>query len=193
MKKYLFIFVTMLCLGLSLSLSTYAQGGDYLNEQEVDRVRDAQEIDVRTKVFLRIAERRLDVLLGVSPPTINLKEQQKKDKKDKKKKEKEAEVEESQDYGPEPQGTPTELLRNYSQVISELFDKLDDVYERKQADPKIAKAVDKLLDESEKSMKRLKQLESKLKSDAEEQSLRKAVEVTQMAIEGAKAFKAAAK
>src|SRR5262249_33632048 len=83
-------------------------GGDYLNEQEVERIQDAQEIELRAQVFLYIANRRLKVLTG------ELKTQSKK---------------EEETWGPLPKGTPEELLDGYRRAISELMDKVDDSYE----------------------------------------------------------------
>ena len=64
------IFVAVFLLASLLSLPRIEQGkslqtkGDYLNEQEVERVQEAQEIEIRTRVFLFIADRRLKVLTG---------------------------------------------------------------------------------------------------------------------------------
>lgn len=173
--------------GLFISLCAVgARAGDYLNEQEIDRVREAQEIDKRVAVFLRIAERRLNAILGASASQTTTAQ---KDKKDKKKDKKSEDKDESNDYGPEPTGSTEELLRNYTSVMNELLDKIDDVYEKKKADPKLPSAIDKLYDVGQSHMKRLDQIRSKIDSNSEQTELEKALETVKMAVDGAREFK----
>lgn len=171
------------------------QGKDHLNEQEVERVREAQLIDLRAKVFLHIAERRLNVILGLTPPSFNEKDDKKKDEKDKKKdkKKKEEEEEKLDKYGPEPSGTTAQLLDNYTKVISELLDKLDDVYEKKKDDPAFGKAIEKIIDKSQDHLKLLEKISSKVNSPDEERALGKAVETIETALTGARSFKSESK
>ncbi|MEW6732390.1 MAG: hypothetical protein AB1489_13765 [Acidobacteriota bacterium] len=175
MKKFFTIIpILILALGLLATTPLAFASDDYLNEQEIERVREAQAIDKRTEVFLRIAERRLNALLGnpSAPP---------KDKKEKKK-------ESNDDYGPEPTGTPTELLQNYTSVMTELLDKLDDTYTRKKNDPTLPKAIDKLREATQQHLARLSQLRSKINSRSEETALEKAMEIAKMANDGARSF-----
>lgn len=171
------------------------QGKDHLNEQEVERVREAQLIDLRAKVFLHIAERRLNVILGLAPTSFNEKDEKdgKDKKKDKKKKEEKEEKEKLDKYGPEPSGTTAQLLDNYTKVISELLDKLDDVYEKKKDDPAFSKAIDKIIDKSQDHLKLLEKISSKVNSPDEERALGKAVETIETALTGARSFKSASK
>lgn len=171
------------------------QGKDHLNEQEVERVREAQLIDLRAKVFLHIAERRLNVILGLAPTSFNEKDEKdgKDKKKDKKKKEEKEEKEKLDKYGPEPSGTTAQLLDNYTKVISELLDKLDDVYEKKKDDPAFSKAIDKIIDKSQDHLKLLEKISSKVNNSDEERALGKAVETIETALTGARSFKSASK
>lgn len=175
---------TIALLFFLIACPALVQGRDFLNEQEADRVREAQEIDKRASVFLRIAERRLNALLGAAatsaPPSAQ---------KEKKKKDKDKEKEDEGDYGPEPTGTVEELLENYAGVMSELLDKLDDAFERKKGDPNLPKAIDKILDVGETHLQRLAQLRAKVKSEAEQSALEKAMEIAKMAVDGAREFK----
>ncbi len=181
--------VIILILFISLSaLPAYGLVGEHLNEQEIARVRDAQAIDKRTAVFIRIAERRLNVLTGASEPSA--KTPVKKDKKqEKQEKQEKLENPDIDDYGPAPTGTLTELLQNYTGVMAELLDKLDDTYEKKKKDPNLAKAMEKLLDAGQSHLARLEQLRPKLTSSGEETVLEKAMEIVKMAIDGARGFK----
>ena len=176
-------------LALFIALVPIQKGKDSLNPQEVERVQEAQIIDLRTKVFLHIAERRLNVILGITSTTTaqNNTNNNKKDKKDKKKKE--DEQEESNDYGPEPTGTTAQLLDNYTRIITELLDKLDDAYEKQKNSPTFESAVNKLLDKGQEQIKLLEKISTKVSSDDEERALGKAVETIQTAVTGARSFK----
>lgn len=173
------------------------RGKDHLNEQEAERVREAQLIDLRAKVFLHIAERRLNVILGLAPTSFSENDEKdgKKDGKDKKKdkKKKEEEEEKLDKYGPEPSGTTSQLLDNYTKVISELLDKLDDVYEKKKDDPAFGKAIDKIIDKSQDHLKLLEKISNKVSSPDEERALGKAVETVETALMGARSFKSESK
>ena len=166
-----------------LSYSSFAK--DYLNEQEVDRVREAQEIDKRTMVFLKIATRRLDTILGVK--TVEVPQPaKKKDKKEKKKEKEEEEL--SQDYGPDPVGSTSQLLAGYTNAIVEMMDKIDDAYEKRKDDPKLSKALEKVREGGKEQLGRLEQVRAKLKSDEEQRLLEKAIETVKMAVLGASEF-----
>ncbi|KAF0248134.1 MAG: hypothetical protein FD167_2467, partial [bacterium] len=175
-------------LAIFLAFSPIQKGKDPLNPQEIERVQDAQQVDMRTKVFLRIAERRLNVILGIAPTTLiqdnNKKENKKENKKNKENKD--PEQEESNDYGPEPTGTTAQLLDNYTRVMTELLDKLDDAYENQKNSPIFESAVKKLLEKGQEQLKLLEKISSKVSSDDEERALGKAVETIQTAITGAR-------
>jgi hypothetical protein len=211
MKKL--ISLTSLCIwllisviiGSSLAASLPQRRKDHLNRLEVLRVQEAQEIDQRTKVFLRIADRRLKVLLGlpVEDTVVDDDDQEKKDpdKKDKKNKDKdkdknkdkaqkskEKEDTDINNYGPPPQGNNADLLANYQQVISEMMDKLDDSFEKSKTNPALKKAIDKLLSTGKKQLGLLEKFRPT--NDDEDRALRQAKEVLKMALDGAKDFNA---
>jgi hypothetical protein len=71
------IFAFVAFLG-SASLSA-APAQDYLTEDELDLVRDAQEIDLRIPVYVRLAEKRL-VVLGVMEKGAKDKERELKER-----------------------------------------------------------------------------------------------------------------
>lgn len=176
--------ICALLLLLSVNLIVRAEN---LNEQEVERVQEAQEIDRRASVFLHIAERRLNVILGISDAAA--KEQEKKEKKKDKKKDKDDDQTSSNDYGPEPKGTTEQLIRNYYGVIQELMDKLDDAYEKQRNKESLSKAIKRLVEGGEKQLKLLEQVRSKIRSPEEERALAKAWEIVKMAVDGARGFK----
>ena len=66
-SKYFFrpLFCVLLLLLIGgLSFSASAQKRDHLTEAEIEIIRDTQELDLRTKVFVKAAERRF-IALGV--------------------------------------------------------------------------------------------------------------------------------
>jgi hypothetical protein len=172
---------------------------DHLNRLEVLRVQEAQEIDQRTKVFLRIAERRLQVILGL-PVDDTTNDDEEKDKKDKNSKDrdknkskdkdkkgaKEKEDTDINNYGPPPQGSNADLLVNYQQVISEMMDKLDDSFEKSKTNAALKKAIDKLGSTGKKQLELLAKFRPA--TDDEDQALRQAKEILQMALAGVKDF-----
>src|SRR3954467_1596405 len=59
-----------LCVCLSLSATAAAQKREHLTPEEIELVRDNQELDLRTGVFIKAAERRL---LAVTNPAESAK------------------------------------------------------------------------------------------------------------------------
>ncbi len=164
----------LLLLVLLCALPVYAQK-DHLNEQEADRVREAQEIDKRTEVFLRIANRRLDALLGVETERLP-------------RKAKKSEDDPSQDYGPEPTGSRQELLVDYIKILEELMDKIDDAFERRKR-PELDKAIQILAEGCRKQKARLELLSHRLEGELEQRLLEKALETIKTAEAGVVSYK----
>jgi hypothetical protein len=146
--------------------------GDYLSEEEADHVRAAQKIDERIKVFMKIADRRLEKL--VAP-------KQTADKKEQKK------AEEAREWGQLADLSRTELLRHYARAIEEAIAKLEDAHERNPKSSAIAKALAILRDATDRHLKTLRSLESELKSESELLALRRALEEAERANQGARA------
>lgn len=161
-------FLTALSLLLFFPLSGTGQSrGDVLNAQEGDRIREAQEIDWRVEVFLKIADRRLDALAGLTP---------KLSKKD------------EENWGPAPTGTTEQLLRAYVKIIDELENKIDDAYERSPKSPRMKKAMEKLLKGAEANLARLQQLGQTVSGRDAQSALESAYEITRHLKEGANEF-----
>jgi hypothetical protein len=147
--------------------------GDYLNEEEDDHVREAQNADDRIKVFMKIAERRLQAIAGpTAAPT---------DKKAQKKAE-----EEEREWGPLPKVARAELLKHYARSIEEAVAKLEDAHERNPKSPAIPKALTMLRDATDKHLQALKALEAEVKDQSEIEALRQAVGQAEWANKGAR-------
>jgi hypothetical protein len=155
-----------------------AQGrSDVLNEQEADLVRLAQEIDERTALFLKIAERRLVALEGGEPPAPAPAKAKKGE-----------DAPAGEKFGPPPGGPRDALLRNYVAVIEEMQDKIDDAYERNVNNPKIKKSLENVRKTLEGYLPRLKRLSDKVAAPAESRALEAAALVTEKTLADAKAF-----
>ncbi|OYT71539.1 MAG: hypothetical protein CFK52_07855 [Chloracidobacterium sp. CP2_5A] len=134
--------------------------GDTLNEQEVARIREAQEIDRRADVFLKLAARRLDAL--ESRP-----DQQPK----------------REEWGDPPSGTPRQLLMAYARILEELADKIDAAAEANgENDPKLRKALARIRHDVESHLTRLERLSV---SDEDLAPRRAALQMARMLLDGA--------
>ena len=147
--------------------------GDYLTEEEDDHVRQAQAADLRVKVFMKIADRRIKAIAGpVTAPT---------DKKEQKKVE-----EEEREWGAVPKVSRAELLRHYARAISECMAKLDDAYERNPKSSLLPKALAILQDSTDKHLQTLRALEAEVKGESEVAALREAIDEAETANKGAR-------
>jgi len=108
-RKLAFPFLASLLLVL-VSGSVSAQHRDFLTDSEIEIVRDAQQLDNRVNVLVKIIDRRFTAL-GIDPSTAT-------GKKDK------------TDWGPEPIGTRTELLGDIKFILQKAIDDIDNVAER---------------------------------------------------------------
>jgi hypothetical protein len=147
--------------------------GDYLTEEEDDHVRQAQQIDERIKVFMKIADRRLAALsTDVTQPA---------DKKLQKKIE-----EELREWGAVPKVSRAELLQHYARAIDECIAKLEDAHERNPKSSAIPKALTVLRDATGRHLQLLQSLSSEMTSDRESLALAKAIDEAKFANNGAK-------
>lgn len=110
-KSHLFSAILIVVTALSLASETSSQQRrDYMTEQEIELVRDAQAIDERIDVLTAAIERRFAVL---KVSTANPKP-----------------VKESEKWGPLPTGTRLELLDDIRRLIQKAIDDIDNTFER---------------------------------------------------------------
>jgi hypothetical protein len=128
---------------------------DHLTEQEVDLLREFQEIDKRIEIFIKAAERRLLVL--ADPNAIQ------------KKKEEET-------WGPLPQGTKLELLQDYKHILEEAEEKLEDWNSRGGKDKLLPKALNKFKEAATRHIPQLRALQPQLTEKREQRALAEAIE-----------------
>jgi hypothetical protein len=127
---------------------------DHLTEQEVDLVREYQEIDKRTEIFIKVAERRL--LLLADPNATQ--------------KKKEEEI-----WGPLPRGTKLELLQDYKRILEEAEEKLDDWNNRGGNDKLLPKALSKFKEAATRHIAQLRAMAPQLTDKREQRALAEAI------------------
>lgn len=146
----------LLVAAFSIAFVAFAQTPkrDHLTEQEVDLVREFQEIDKRAEIFIKAAERRLLVLTNPNATQ--------------KKKEEEL-------WGPLPAGTKLELLTDYKRILEEVEEKLDDAYNRDSKAEGLGKAVKKIKEAAERHIVQLRALAPQLHDKKEQRALLEAI------------------
>jgi len=128
---------------------------DHLTEQEVDQVRDVQQIDLRIEVFIKAADRRILVLTNPNATQ--------------KKKEEET-------WGPLPTGTKAELLGDYKKILEEGEEKMDDFFEREPKSDLLKKALRKFKDAANRQIPQLRAMASQMTEKADQRALAEAIE-----------------
>jgi len=157
LTKVLLQSVLVVCVGLLWVNEASAQSKtrDHLTEQEVEQVRDVQQIDLRIEVFIKAADRRILVLTNPNATQ--------------KKKEEET-------WGPLPTGTKAELLGDYKKILEEGEEKLDDFFEREPKNDLLKKALRKFKDAANRQIPQLRALASQMTDKKDQRALAEAIE-----------------
>lgn len=103
------LLFAVFAVALALTVSASAQNRDYLTDEEIEVVRDAQQIDDRIDVLIHAIDRRL-VAVGAQASTP------KKEKADL--------------WGPAPKGTRLQLLLDIKRIMQKAIDDIDNLSER---------------------------------------------------------------
>ncbi len=122
--------LTLITLSFALLLSSSihaAQRRDSLTDIESDRVRDAQEIDKRVDVFIKIIERRLAMLTDAANAPASKQAQKDLEK-----------------WGELRAGTQSELIGDIVGVLNSAIDNIDDASSREPQKKLLPKALQKL-------------------------------------------------
>ncbi|HLL74876.1 MAG TPA: hypothetical protein VK421_06390 [Pyrinomonadaceae bacterium] len=153
-----------LCLLLSLAQATAAQlrKRDPLTPQEVEMVRDAQQLDARTNLFVKIAERRLAAVTGAEQRQSNV------------------------SWGELPKGTRADYLADLAAILEEAIENVDDTAERNPESPHLGKSVRKLAEAAARFLPQLTALRESAGEGPERESLERAIDNLQQVVEAAK-------
>src|SRR5260370_18662056 len=123
---------------LSLTISLFAAPKkEYFTEDELDLIRDAQELSQRVPVYLKLAERRL-IFLGLMEKNEKEKKKETKEKEKPEKEKKKAGTPRATADKVDPDDTSyladfttAELLRGYIEALDEITSNIDYAYTRK--------------------------------------------------------------
>lgn len=162
--------LSLVLLITSLAPATTAQRAkrEHLTPQEIEIVRDAQELDVRSGVFIKAVERRLRIVFNqIAPDT---------------KQEKQI----AAALGDLPQGTRTELFYDIAHILDEAIENVDDAAQRNPKSPLLPKAVRKLSDACTRFLAQLTPLRASTTDKAEREQLEQAIDNAQQIVEAAK-------
>ncbi|MBV8856717.1 MAG: hypothetical protein JOZ02_07135 [Acidobacteria bacterium] len=155
-----------LCACLSLAAPAAAQQREHLTPEEIELVRDNQELDARTNVFIKAAERRL---LAVTNPAESAKNAPKEKEK----------------WG-EVQGTRTQLFYDISKILDEAVVNVDDVAEHNPESPLLRKSLYMLSEATARMLPELTRLREAAQSTAEADQLDRALETAREITDAAK-------
>ena len=110
---------------------------EYFTEDEIDLIRDAQELNMRVPAYFKLAERRL-IFLGIMEKSAQEIEKERKEKEKREKEQKKgtdtratANKAPIDDTSYLDNFTQAELLRGYIQALDEVTTNIDDAYHRK--------------------------------------------------------------
>ncbi len=159
---FLFLFI---CLQTISPSSANAQRRDHLNEMEIELVRDAQQIDLRTAVFVKAINRRF---LVINNQTAS---EDKKSKKD------------TDKWGELPTGTRKELFLDIEKILQEAIDNIDNVAERDQKSEFFPKAMRVLTDGANRFLPQLKSNLGKSSDEKEKGAILGAIDFCEQIIE----------
>ncbi len=143
------------------------QRREHLTEQETDMVRDTQELDRRIALFVKIAERRIDVVTGAA-------EAQTPSAKDLEK------------WGELPKGTRAQLFNDLARILDEAINNIDDVAVRTPGSSLIPKAVKHLSKASARFLSQLTPLRADASAEGEREALEQAIDNLQQVLDAAK-------
>ena len=155
-----------LCACLCAAAPAAAQKREHLTPEEIELVRDNQELDARTKVFITAAERRL---LAVTNPEESAKNAPKEKEK----------------WG-EVQGSRTQLYYDISKILEEAVVNVDDVAEHNPQSPLLRKSLYMLAEATGRMLPRLTRLREDVKVEAEADQLDRALETAREITDAAK-------
>ncbi len=134
---------------------------DHLTPQEVELIREAQELDKRTAVFIKAAERRL--LSLIDPRAAQSKQVQK----------------DVERWGELPKGTRAELLSDLSKILDEAITNIDDSSARAPESKLLTKALRNLAEASTGFLAQLVPLRTGAQDGREREALEQAIENVQ--------------
>ena len=162
------------CVGLAAFAATAsAQPRDHLTDAESELVRFHQQLDKRTEVFIKAADRRFAIINGLS--------ETKSKKLDK----------EEPDWGDLPKGTRAQLLGDVAGILDEAITNIDNVSQHDEKNPLISRSLRKLTTAANLYITQLNALHAQTKDEDELAAIEKALDYANQIIEAGSKLPAA--
>lgn len=139
----------IVALSLLLAISATGQQRDHLTDAETDLVRFYQEIDKRTDVFIKAADRRFAIINGAAQPATKKL------------------VKDEPEWGDPPKGNRTELLGDIAGILDEAITNIDNVASRDAKNPLLSRSLRKLSAAANGYLNQLNSIKTKV-SDPDE-------------------------
>ena len=158
----------LLCLALLCSFPSphAAQRREHLTPEEIELIRDNQELDKRTGVFIKAAERRVLALTDPAAAARN--------------------VGKEKDQWGEVKGTRVQLLYDVARILDEAVVNIDDAHQRSPESALLRKALYRLSEAATRFIPRLTPLREKIQDEPERDQLERAIESAQEIVEAAR-------
>lgn len=121
-----FLPLTGLLAGMIFFAGAVQAQRDHLTDAETELIRYYRELDKRTEIFIKAADRRFALINGTAQPST-----------------KKANKEEP-DWGDVPKGTRAQLLDDVAGILDEAITNIDDVSRRDEKNPMIPRSLRKL-------------------------------------------------
>ena len=163
-NKKIFSLLVLIFAAYCSLFDANAQRRDHLTEQEVELVREAQQIDLRMKVFVKAIDRRF---LALSADTSQAKQVEK----------------DSDVWGDQPTGTRLQLLIDIEKLLDEAISKIDDVATRDMKSEFFPKAVKVLAGGANRFLQQLKIQMERVTDEKERGAILTAIEFCNQIIE----------
>lgn len=156
--------VVIFCFVSFLSDAANAQRRDNLTYEEVELIRDVQELDKRMEIYIKTIDRRFLVLDGDTSQAKQIEKDQYK-------------------WGELPAGTRSELFLDIKNILLEAIDKIDDVAENDGKSVLIPPAVHTLADAARRFIPKFQSYAEKTTDKKDLGSLSKSIEFCNQIIE----------
>ena len=169
-----FLLLAALLCGLILAGVTAQAQRDHLTDAETELIRFYRELDKRTDIFIKAADRRFAIINGTAAPAT-----------------KKASKEEP-DWGDVPKGTRAQLLGDIAGILDEAITNIDDVGRRDEKNPLISRSLRKLATAANGYIAKLNAMKSGITDPEETAAIERVADQANQIIEAGKNLPAAA-
>ena len=168
MRFTLYTLTAFFLLLMFLPSQATAQRRDYLTDEEIELVRDAQEIDRRVDVLVKAVDRRFIALTGDASQTKQLEK-------------------DNETWGELPKGKRYQLLSDISKILQKAVDDIDNLAMREKGmdSALFPVAVHKLADAANRFLPQLKMQLDKVAEEKERGSILNSIDLCNQIIEAA--------